>query len=326
MRNVAGIGQSEALKSSDMFMKCRYLDEMTGGKAVVFATGTPVSNSMTELYTMQRYLQYDELEKNNLQHFDSWASTFGETVTAVELSPEGDKYRAKTRFSKFYNLPELMGMFKEVADIKTADMLDLKVPEAEYETIVTKPTDEQKEVLKGISERADRVRDRRVEPEEDNMLKITNDGKKLALDQRLINPLLPDDPDSKVNVCVKNIFSIWDKTRDNRSTQLVFSDMSTPKNDGSFNVYDDIRDKLLNMGIPEKEIAFIHDANTEKQKDELFSKLRKGHVRILLGSTQKMGTGTNVQNRLIATHDLDVPWRPADIEPSEKGTDKKTLD
>lgn len=314
MRNVAGIGQSEALKSSDMFMKCRYLDEMTGGKAVVFATGTPVSNSMTELYTMQRYLQYDELEKNNLQHFDSWASTFGETVTAVELSPEGDKYRAKTRFSKFYNLPELMAMFKEVADIKTADMLDLKVPEAEYETIVTKPTDEQKEVLKGISERADRVRDRRVEPEEDNMLKITNDGKKLALDQRLINPLLPDDPDSKVNVCVKNIFSIWDKTKDNRSTQLVFSDMSTPKNDGSFNVYDDIRDKLLNMGIPEKEIAFIHDANTEKQKDELFSKVRKGHVRILLGSTQKMGTGTNVQNRLIATHDLDVPWRPADLE------------
>lgn len=314
MRNVAGIGQSEALKSSDMFMKCRYLDEMTGGKAVVFATGTPVSNSMTELYTMQRYLQYDELEKNNLQHFDSWASTFGETVTAVELSPEGDKYRAKTRFSKFYNLPELMAMFKEVADIKTADMLDLKVPEAEYETIVTKPTDEQKEVLKGISERADRVRDRRVEPEEDNMLKITNDGKKLALDQRLINPLLPDDPDSKVNVCVKNIFSIWDKTKDNRSTQLVFSDMSTPKNDGSFNVYDDIRDKLLNMGIPEKEIAFIHNANTEKQKDELFSKVRKGHVRILLGSTQKMGTGTNVQNRLIATHDLDVPWRPADLE------------
>lgn len=314
MRNVAGIGQSEALKSSDMFMKCRYLDEMTGGKAVVFATGTPVSNSMTELYTMQRYLQYDELEKNNLHHFDSWASTFGETVTAVELSPEGDKYRAKTRFSKFYNLPELMAMFKEVADIKTADMLDLKVPEAEYETIVTKPTEEQKEVLKAISERADRVRDRSVEPEEDNMLKITNDGKKLALDQRLINPLLPDDPDSKVNVCVKNIYSIWDKTRDNRSTQLVFSDMSTPKNDGSFNVYDDIRVKLLNMGIPENEIAFIHDANTEKQKDELFSKVRKGHVRILLGSTQKMGTGTNVQNRLIATHDLDVPWRPADLE------------
>lgn len=314
MRNVAGIGQSEALKSSDMFMKCRYLDEMTGGRGVVFATGTPISNSMTELYTMQRYLQFNELEKNNLQHFDSWASTFGETVTAVELSPEGDKYRTKTRFSKFYNLPELMAMFKEVADIKTADMLDLKVPKAEYETIVTMPTEEQREVLKGISERADRVRDRRVEPEVDNMLKITNDGKKLALDQRLINPLLPDDPDSKVNVCVKNIYSIWDKTRDNRSTQLVFSDMSTPKNDGSFNVYDDIKEKLLDMGVPEKEIAFIHDANTEKQKDELFSKVRKGNVRILLGSTQKMGTGTNVQERLIATHDLDVPWRPADLE------------
>lgn len=314
MRNVAGIGQSEALKSSDMFMKCRYLDEMTGGRGVVFATGTPVSNSMTELYTMQRYLQFNELEKNNLQHFDSWASTFGETVTAVELSPEGNKYRTKTRFSKFYNLPELMAMFKEVADIKTADMLDLKVPEAEYETIVTMPTEEQKEVLKGISERADRVRDRTVEPEEDNMLKITNDGKKLALDQRLINPLLPDDPNSKVNVCVKNIYSIWDKTKEERSAQLIFSDMSTPKNDGSFNVYDDIKEKLLDMGVPENEIAFIHDANTEKQKDELFSKVRKGNVRILLGSTQKMGTGTNVQERLIATHDLDVPWRPADLE------------
>lgn len=314
MRNVAGIGQSEALKSSDMFIKCRYLDEMTGGRGVVFATGTPISNSMTELYTMQRYLQFNELEKNNLQHFDSWASTFGETVTAVELSPEGDKYRTKTRFSKFYNLPELMAMFKEVADIKTADMLDLKVPEAEYETIVTMPTEEQKEVLKGISERADRVRDRRVEPEEDNMLKITNDGKKLALDQRLINPLLPDDPDSKVNVCVKNIYSIWDKTKEERSAQLIFSDMSTPKNDGSFNVYDDIKEKLLDMGVSEKEIAFIHDANTEKQKDELFSKVRKGNVRILLGSTQKMGTGTNVQERLIAIHDLDVPWRPADLE------------
>ena len=323
MRNVAGIGQSEALKSSDMFMKCRYLDEMTGGRGVVFATGTPISNSMTELYTMQRYLQFNELEKNNLQHFDSWASTFGETVTAVELSPEGDKYRTKTRFSKFYNLPELMAMFKEVADIKTADMLDLKVPKAEYETIVTMPTEEQREVLKGISERADRVRDRRVEPEVDNMLKITNDGKKLALDQRLINPLLPDDPDSKVNVCVKNIYSIWDKTRDNRSTQLVFSDMSTPKNDGSFNVYDDIKEKLLDMGVPEKEIAFIHDANTEKQKDELFSKVRKGNVRILLGSTQKMGTGTNVQERLIATHDLDVPWRPADLEQFQVGQGKK---
>src|SRR5699024_358719 len=293
------------------------------GRGVVFATGTPISNSMTELYTMQRYLQFNELEKNNLQHFDSWASTFGETVTAVELSPEGDKYRAKTRFSKFYNLPELMGMFKEVADIKTADMLDLKVPEAEYETIVTMPTDEQKEVLKGISERADRVRDRRVEPEEDNMLKITNDGKKLALDQRLINSLLPDDPDSKVNVCVKNIYSIWDKTRDNRSTQLVFSDMSTPKNDGSFNVYDDIKKKLLDMGVSEKEIAFINDANTEKQKDELFSKVSKVNYRILIGSTQKMGTGTNVQERLIAIHDLDVPWRPADLEQFQVGQGKK---
>ncbi len=317
MRNVAGIGQSEALKSSDMFMKCRYLDEMTGGKGIVFATGTPVSNSMTELYTMQRYLQYDELKRNHLENFDSWASTFGETVTAVELSPEGDKYRAKTRFSKFYNLPELMSMFKEVADIKTADMLDLDVPEAEYETIVTQPTEEQKEVLKAISERADLVRDRRVEPSEDNMLKITNDGKKLALDQRLINPLLPDDENSKVNACVKNIFAIWDKHKESSSTQLVFSDMSTPKNDGSFNVYDDIKEKLKKMGIPEKEIAFIHDANTEKQKDELFAKVRKGDVRILLGSTQKMGTGTNVQDKLIATHDLDVPWRPADVEQSE---------
>lgn len=314
MRNVAGIGQSEALKSSDMFMKCRYLDGITGGKGVVFATGTPVSNSMTELYTMQRYLQYDELRKNHLENFDSWASTFGETVTAVELSPEGDKYRAKTRFSKFYNLPELMSMFKEVADIKTADMLDLDVPEVEYETVVTKPTEEQKDILASISERADIVRDRKVDPSKDNMLKITNDGKKLALDQRLINPLLPDDPNSKVNACVKNIYSIWDKHRETSSTQLVFSDMSTPKNDGSFNIYDDIKEKLMDMGIPEKEIAFIHDANTEKQKDELFAKVRKGDVRILMGSTQKMGTGTNVQKKLIATHDLDVPWRPADLE------------
>ena len=314
MRNVAGIGQSEAQKSSDMFMKCRYLDEMTGGKGVVFATGTPVSNSMTELYTMQRYLQYGELAKNHLENFDSWASTFGETVTAVELSPEGDKYRAKTRFNKFYNLPELMSMFKEVADIKTADMLNLDVPRVEYETIVTQPTMEQKDILKAISERADLVRDRRVDPSDDNMLKITNDGKKLALDQRLINPLLPDDPNSKVNVCVKNVFSIWDSSKENRSTQLVFSDMSTPKSDGNFNVYDDIKEKLVDMGVPEEEIAFIHDANTEKQKDELFAKVRKGDVRILLGSTQKMGTGTNVQDKLIATHDLDIPWRPADLE------------
>ena len=314
MRNVAGIGQSEAFKSSDMFMKCRYMDEMTGGKGIVFATGTPVSNSMTELYTMQRYLQYESLKKNNLEHFDSWASTFGETQSAFELSPEGTGYRVKTRFSKFYNLPELMSMFKEVADIQTADMLNLPTPEAHYEVIKTLPSEEQKEILKSLSERADDVRNRVVEPDEDNMLKITNDGKKLALDQRLINPLLPDNPDSKVNVCVKNVFAIWDKTKEDRSTQLLFSDMSTPKGDGEFNIYDDIREKLVAMGIPKEEIAFIHEANSDKQKDELFAKVRKGDVRILLGSTQKMGAGTNVQNKLIALHDLDVPWRPADLE------------
>ncbi|MBU5669274.1 DEAD/DEAH box helicase family protein [Peptoniphilus sp. MSJ-1] len=314
MRNVAGIGQSEAFKSSDMYMKCRYMDEMTDGKGVVFATGTPISNSMTELYTMQRYLQYDDLKARGLEHFDAWASTFGETENTFELSPEGTGYRQKTRFSKFYNLPELMSMFKEVADIKTSDMLNLPVPEANFEVIKTKPTEEQKEILEAISERADAVRNNQVEPTEDNMLKITNDGKKLALDQRLINPLLPDDPNSKVNVCVKNIFSIWDKTKENSSTQLVFSDMSTPKGDGEFNIYDDIRNKLVNMGIPKEEIAFIHEADTDKQKDELFAKVRKGEVRVLLGSTQKMGAGTNVQNKLIALHDLDVPWRPSDLE------------
>ena len=314
MRNVAGIGQSEAFKSSDMFMKCRYMDEMTGGKGIVFATGTPVSNSMTELYTIQRYLQYESLKKNNLEHFDSWASTFGETQSAFELSPEGTGYRVKTRFSKFYNLPELMSMFKEVADIQTADMLNLPTPEAHYEVIKTLPSEEQKEILKSLSERADDVRNRVVEPDEDNMLKITNDGKKLALDQRLINPLLPDNPDSKVNVCVKNVFAIWDKTKENKSTQLLFSDMSTPKGDGEFNIYDDIREKLVAMGIPKEEIAFIHEANSDKQKDELFAKVRKGEIRILMGSTQKMGAGTNVQNKLIALHDLDVPWRPADLE------------
>ncbi|HEO7538088.1 TPA: DEAD/DEAH box helicase family protein [Streptococcus agalactiae] len=314
MRNVAGIGQSEAFKSSDMFMKCRYMDEMTGGKGIVFATGTPVSNSMTELYTMQRYLQYESLKKNNLEHFDSWASTFGETQSAFELSPEGTGYRVKTRFSKFYNLPELMSMFKEVADIQTADMLNLPTPEAHYEVIKTMPSEEQKEILKSLSERADDVRNRVVEPDEDNMLKITNDGKKLALDQRLINPLLPDNPDSKVNVCVKNVFAIWDKTKENKSTQLLFSDMSTPKGNGEFNIYDDIREKLVAMGIPKEEIAFIHEANSDKQKDELFAKVRKGEIRILMGSTQKMGAGTNVQNKLIALHDLDVPWRPADLE------------
>ncbi|EPB6163153.1 TPA: helicase-related protein [Streptococcus pyogenes] len=314
MRNVAGIGQSEAFKSSDMFMKCRYMDEMTGGKGIVFATGTSVSNSMTELYTMQRYLQYESLKKNNLEHFDSWASTFGETQSAFELSPEGTGYRVKTRFSKFYNLPELMSMFKEVADIQTADMLNLPTPKAHYEVIKTLPSEEQKEILKSLSERADDVRNRVVEPDEDNMLKITNDGKKLALDQRLINPLLPDNPDSKVNVCVKNVFAIWDKTKENKSTQLLFSDMSTPKGDGEFNIYDDIREKLVAMGIPKEEIAFIHEANSDKQKDELFAKVRIGEIRILMGSTQKMGAGTNVQNKLIALHDLDVPWRPADLE------------
>ncbi|VGV56649.1 helicase-related protein [Streptococcus pyogenes] len=314
MRNVAGIGQSEAFKSSDMFMKCRYMDEMTGGKGIVFATGTPVSNSMTELYTMQRYLQYESLKKNNLEHFDSWASTFGETQSAFELSPEGTGYRVKTRFSKFYNLPELMSMFKEVADIQTAVMLNLPTPKAHYEVIKTLPSEEQKEILKSLSERADDVRNRVVEPDEDNMLKITNDGKKLALDQRLINPLLPDNPDSKVNVCVKNVFAIWDKTKENKSTQLLFSDMSTPKGDGEFNIYDDIREKLVAMGIPKEEIAFIHEANSDKQKDELFAKVRIGEIRILMGSTQKMGAGTNVQNKLIALHDLDVPWRPADLE------------
>lgn len=323
MRNVAGIGQSEAFKSSDMYMKCRYMDEMTDGKGVIFATGTPVSNSMTELYTMQRYLQYDDLKKQGLEHFDSWASTFGETQTAMELSPEGTGYRVKTRFSKFYNLPELMSMFREVADIQTADMLNLPTPEAEYHVIKTMPSEEQKEILQGLAERADKVRNNQVEPTVDNMLNITNDGKKLALDQRLINPLLPDNPESKVNTCIKNVFSIWEVSSEKNSTQLIFSDMSTPKGDGEFNVYDDIRDKLVEMGIPKKEIAFIHEANTDKQKEELFAKVRKGEVRILMGSTQKMGSGTNVQTKLIALHDLDVPWRPADLEQFQVGQGKK---
>ena len=314
MTNVAGIGQSEAYKSSDMFMKCRYMDEITNGKGIIFATGTPISNSMTELYTMQRYLQYDELKARNLEHFDAWASTFGETQSALELSPEGTGYRLKTRFSKFYNLPELMAMFKEVADIQTADMLNLPVPKANYEVIKTMPSEEQKAILKGLSERADEVRNRRVDPDKDNMLKITNDGKKLALDQRLINPLLPDDPNSKVNQCVQKVFDIWENTKENKSTQLIFSDMSTPKDDGSFDIYNDIREKLIKMGIPKEEIVFIHEANSDKQKEELFAKVRNGDVRVLMGSTQKMGTGTNVQTKLVATHDLDVPWRPADLE------------
>ena len=314
MRNVAGIGQTEALKSSDMFMKCRYLDEITNGKGIVFATGTPVSNSMSELYTMQRYLQYTGLKNYGHQNFDSWASTFGETTTAIELSPEGNGYRAKTRFSRFYNLPELMNQVKQFADIQTADMLNLPTPEVEYKKVLTKPTEEQKDILLSLGIRAEAVRDRQVEPTQDNMLKITNDGKKLALDQRLINELLPDDPNSKVNACIKNIYDIWEKSAINKSTQLVFCDMSTPKGDGSFNIYDDIKKKLMERGIPEKEIAFIHDANNEKQKDEMFAKVRSGDIRILIGSTQKMGAGTNVQTKLIALHDLDVPWRPADLE------------
>lgn len=312
MRNVAGITTTDSQKSSDMLMKCRYMDEITGSKGIVFATGTPVSNSMAELYTMQRYLQYDELKKMHLQHFDSWASTFGETVTAIELNPEGNGYRSKTRFAKFYNLPELMNMVKQFMDIKTADVLNLPVPNAHYETIKTKPTEEQKQILETFSERADKVRAKQVDSSVDNMLLITNDGKKMALDQRLINPLLPDDPNSKVNTCINNIFSIWDKYRDEKSTQLVFCDMSTPSSE--FNIYDDIKEKLTKMGIPKNETEFIHNAKNNKEKDKIFDKVRKGEIRVLLGSTQKMGAGTNAQNKLIATHDLDVPWRPADLE------------
>ena len=314
MRNVGGIAQTEAQKSSDLFMKCRYLDEITGGRGVVFATGTPISNSMVELYTIQRYLQYNTLERNGLQHFDAWASTFGETVTAVELTPEGTGYRAKTRFAKFYNLPELMSMFKEVADIKTADVLKLPVPDVEYHNVSVQPSEIQKDMVNSLSERAEKVRDGIVEPTEDNMLKITNDGRKLALDQRLINPMLPDFEGSKINACVENIYSIWDETKENKLTQLVFCDLSTPKNDGSFNVYDDIKNKLIECGVPEEEIKFIHEAKTEKQKDDLFKKVRNGDVRVLLGSTQKMGAGTNVQDKLIALHDIDCPWRPSDLE------------
>lgn len=314
MRNVAGIGQSEAQKSSDLFMKCRYMDELTDGKGIIFATGTPISNSMVEMYTMQRYLQYATLEKNGLTHFDAWASTFGETVTALELAPEGTGYRARTRFAKFHNLPELMCMFKEVADIKTADMLDLPRPKANYQTVVVKPTELQKDMVEELSERAREVHSGSVDPRNDNMLKITSDGRKIGLDQRLMNPLLPDDPDSKVNACMNNVYEMWRDTNADRLTQLVFCDFSTPNSDGRFNVYDDIRAKLIEKGVPEDEIAFIHDANTETRKKELFAKVRKGQVRILFGSTFKMGSGTNVQDRLIMLHDLDCPWRPADLE------------
>lgn len=357
MRNVAGLSTSEAQKSTDMFLKCRYMDELTGGRGVIFATGTPISNSMTEMYTMQRYLQYGTLKRNNMTHFDAWASTFGETSTAIELAPEGTGYRARTRFSKFFNLPELMSMFKEVADIKTADQLKLPTPTPHYETVVVQPTEIQKAMVQSLSERAGKVHSGSVDPRVDNMLKITSDGRKLGLDQRLINPLLPDDPGSKVNACVKNIFRIWQEGADDRLTQLVFCDISTPKGMertsqqidtaektdsprdedelpllepvddlmelagasseavvSDFNVYEDIRSKLIARGVPPEEIAFIHDANTEVKKKELFAKVRAGQVRVLIGSTAKMGAGTNCQDRLIALHDLDCPWRPGDLE------------
>ncbi|MCI7101544.1 MAG: SNF2-related protein, partial [Faecalibacterium sp.] len=313
MRNVAGLSTSEAQKSSDMFMKCQYMDELTGGRGIIFATGTPVSNSMTELYTMMRYLQYGTLQQKGLTHFDSWASTFGETTTAIELAPEGTGYRARTRFAKFFNLPELMNMFKEVADIKTSDQLHLPVPEAKFETVVVQPSEHQQAMVAELSERAAAVHSGVVDPSVDNMLKITSDGRKLGLDQRLMNPLLPDDPNSKLNACVRNVLRIYEEGQSDKLTQLLFCDLSTPKNDGTFNVYEDIRAKLIQSGVPEEEIAFIHDADTEAKKKDLFAKVRTGQVRVLLGSTQKMGAGTNVQDRLVAVHHLDVGWRPADM-------------
>ena len=317
MRNVGGIAQTEAQKSSDLFMKCRYLDEITGGRGIVFATGTPISNSMVELYTIQRYLQMSALEEQGLQHFDAWAANYGETVTAIELSPEGTGYRAKTRFAKFYNLPELMSVFKNVADIQTADMLKLPVPEAHYHNIALKPSEYQKEIVASLAERAEKVRNREVDSSVDNMLLITNDGRKLALDQRLVNPMLPSDPNSKAAKCAENVFEIWQRTADKRSTQMIFCDLSTPKDDGAFSVYDDIRAKLLELGIPENEIAFIHNAKSEAQKKDLFGKVRSGQVRILLGSTQRMGAGTNCQQKLVALHHLDCPWRPSDLQQRE---------
>ena len=331
MRNVGGIAQTEAQKSSDLFMKCRYLDEITGGRGIVFATGTPISNSMVELYTIQRYLQMNALQEQGLQHFDSWAANYGETVTAIELSPEGTGYRAKTRFAKFYNLPELMSVFKNVADIQTADMLKLPVPEAHYHNIALKPSEYQKEIVASLAERAEKVRNREVDSSVDNMLLITNDGRKLALDQRLVNPMLPSDPGSKAVKCAENVFEIWQRTADQHSTQMIFCDLSTPKGDGSFSVYDDIRDKLLELGIPENEIAYIHNAKSEVQKKDLFGKVRSGQVRILLGSTQRMGAGTNCQQKLIALHHLDCPWRPSDLQQREgriirQGNENKEVD
>ena len=331
MRNVGNISQTEAMKSSDLYMKCRYLDELTGGRGVVFATGTPISNSMVEMYTMQKYLQYGALRRNDLLHFDAWASTFGETVTAIELSPEGTGYRAKTRFAKFYNLPELMAMFKETADIQTADMLKLPVPEAHYHSVVLKPSETQKEMVASLSERAERVRNKMVDSSVDNMLLITNDGRKLALDQRLMNDMLPDSETSKVGACAENVFDIWQRTTDRSSTQMVFCDLSTPHGDGKFNVYDDLRNKLIAKGVPAEEIAYIHTANSEAQKKELFGKVRSGQVRVLIGSTQKMGAGTNVQTKLAALHHLDCPWRPSDLQQREgriirQGNENKEVD
>ena len=313
MRNVAGLSTAESQRSSDMFAKCRYMDELTGNRGVIFASGTPVSNSMTELYTVMRYLQYSTLRRLGMTHFDCWASTFGETTTAIELAPEGTGYRARTRFSKFFNLPELMNIFKEVADIKTADQLHLPVPEAKFETVVVQPSQLQQEMVQRLSDRAAAVHSGKVDASEDNMLKITSDGRKIGLDQRLMNPLLPDDPGSKVNACVGNVLRIWEEGKENKLTQLLFCDLSTPKNDGSFNIYDDIKGKLLVAGVPEAEIAFIHQADTEVKKKDLFAKVRSGQVRILLGSTQKMGAGTNCQDRLVALHHLDVGWRPSDM-------------
>ena len=331
MRNVGGIAQTEAQKSSDLFMKCRYLDEITGGRGIIFATGTPISNSMVELYTIQRYLQMNALQEQGLQHFDAWAANYGETVTAIELSPEGTGYRAKTRFAKFYNLPELMSVFKNVADIQTADMLKLPVPEAHYHNIALKPSEYQKEIVASLAERAEKVRNREVDSSVDNMLMITNDGRKLALDQRLVNPMLPSDPNSKAAKCAENVFEIWQRTADQRSTQMIFCDLSTPKDDGTFSVYDDIRAKLLELGVPENEIAFIHNAKSEVQKKDLFGKVRSGQVRILLGSTQRMGAGTNCQQKLIALHHLDCPWRPSDLQQREgriirQGNENKEVD
>ena len=317
MRSVGGIAQTEAQKSSDLFMKCRYLDEITGGRGIIFATGPPISNSMVELYTIQRYLQMNALQEQGLQHFDSWAANYGETVTAIELSPEGTGYRAKTRFAKFFNLPELMSVFKNVADIQTADMLKLPVPEAHHHNIALKPSEYQKKMVEALGERAEKVRNREVDSSVDNMLLITNDGRKLALDQRLVNPMLPNDPDSKAAKCAENVFEIWQRTADQHSTQMIFCDLSTPKGDGSFSVYDDIRDKLLELGIPENEIAYIHNAKSEAQKKDLFAKVRAGQVRVLLGSTQRMGAGTNCQQKLIALHHLDCSWRPSDLQQRE---------